>query len=763
MEKIFQYRNRRVGLAGIVCLTSIVVCGYFFPIVLHPDSYFFATGGDATKNYYVPAYYSKYDSGLRFTGMNYPYGENILYTDGSFPVSWMLQKLEHSGIPLTDNTTAVINYLILISIVLCGVFLFLLLHEFGIATLFAVSFSLCITMLAPQVQRIIAHYSMAHLWFIPAMLFFIFKIIYDQKKLKWLLSGLLLSLFYGFMHLYNTAVISALIFSIAVFYCFPFFRKNIFSWKIFSFLLTLAFIPLLLLQGFIAFTDTVHDRIKVPWGFDFSFATRKSVFIPPDWNPFNFYPNDQLYQEGYNYVGLVAIAAIAFYLVYLISVLLKRPVFGFLKAVHPFVVLLVFASVPVLLHSMCIPWKYDFIRPVVDEYSVLSQFRALGRFGWDFYFAASILSAVVLSTLIKYFLTVKKIYVAVTLFVVNSFVWSREGRANFYQVKKYHQDTKVADSYWKNPSYYNALASAGYHPQDFQSMIGLPFFHKGSEKFWIEASWSAEEAFKISYNLHLPMCNAYLGRTSLSETENIIQLSSNDLIEKNILNDFPNGKPLLVFYTGEPLTENQKSFLSKCDSITKAETVTFYKLDLNKLKTDYTQVRTKFITQKDSLYDEKYLATTDSLNQIIYKSFSSENNSFLKKGTYYDSAKVILYSGQIRAQRGSTPYEVSVWEKIYRDTYDFAWFNFKQYNENGILVNEQNFTGNNSTDIFNGWMQLKYSFITSGRNDSIVCSLRGKFLEFSELLIKPQKAEVYTHLNSNGSFVVNNYFIPANH
>lgn len=69
-----------------VWVLLILACGitsYFYgKMLLHPNEYVFKSTGDGLKNYYTYAYHIKHDtSATEVEAMNYPYGENFLYTD----------------------------------------------------------------------------------------------------------------------------------------------------------------------------------------------------------------------------------------------------------------------------------------------------------------------------------------------------------------------------------------------------------------------------------------------------------------------------------------------------------------------------------------------------------------------------------------------------------------------------------------------------------------------------------------------------------
>src|SRR4026207_243076 len=108
--------DKKKWLAITVGAQLLVVLWFFAPVVRHPNSYFFSAGPDGIKNYYIPAYYIRYDQGIHFSGMNYPYGEHSLYTENQFPISILLQFVQHHFYNVADKTTAIINLLMILSL-----------------------------------------------------------------------------------------------------------------------------------------------------------------------------------------------------------------------------------------------------------------------------------------------------------------------------------------------------------------------------------------------------------------------------------------------------------------------------------------------------------------------------------------------------------------------------------------------------------------------------------------------------------------------
>ena len=744
----------------LIAVMILFLLIFFGPVLKSPNSYLMAVGGDASKNYIIPAYYAKYDKGIHFSGMNYPYGDHILYSDGHFPVSWMLQQLERAGISATDYTVGVINYLMIASLMACAIFLFLLFRRLGIAGWFAIISSVGITLMTPQVQRMLAHYSLSYACIIPGILYFLFRLVSEEKKWKWVTIIILWITFFALLHFYHAAIAGAFLLSFILFHSLIAWYKRRFRWLLFGQMMVAALAPAIILTVFQSLADPVRDRIVVPWGFDFGFATFKSVFLPPDWNPFSIVPNNQMYQEGYAYIGLVTWLAL---LVYAVRQFLSfKPPFAkrlLVPSVNEFVLLAGYASIPVLLYAMQYPWCLN-LRDEMEQLPVVRQLRALGRFTWPFYYATAVFAAYFLFTILRALHQKRKHVQWILLALAITVFWIYEGKVNVMQVKLWYTKSKVAKEYFHKDEYRSTLEQAGYNPSDFQAIIVFPFYHLGSEKFWVEAYRSLDQSLVISYELGLPLVNSYLNRTSVSQAEKLIQLSGSNLIEKTVLADLQDDKPFLLFVTGEP-SDDERAIMENADSLSVTSAGTLYLLRPSDLNPDFEKVRSAFNAKRDSLYQGVNYLSSDSTQSVIYVPLTDKIDSFLAGGIYRDSGRVVLYSGKIPAARDSQQFHLSCWEKIFIETYDFPWFYFKQFNEQHQLVNETAFTIKNTQDVYDGWARLNFTFTLQGKNDSIVCYLEGRNLEVSRLLIHPLNSNIYTDIRNDGSFVLNNYFIPA--
>jgi hypothetical protein len=277
--------NMTIRKTKVLCLLLIVIIitGFLFafyrPILTIPNNYLFSWYGDGIKNYYIPAYYVRYGHGARFTGMNYPFGDQVLFTDNQFSLTYFLSLLQQNGIHVSAYTIGIINIFILLSIYLCAIFIWLVLYGFGANELIAAITAVGITILSPQMQRLTGHYSLSYFCFIPGAILGIQRLIMSKRKWLWWLFMVFLQVFFGLMHLYFLAMMIMFILWFVVLYWIKSILNKTPVYKVIFFIASSAIISLLSIELFLHFTDTVTDRTKCPWGIEGSIASPYSVFF----------------------------------------------------------------------------------------------------------------------------------------------------------------------------------------------------------------------------------------------------------------------------------------------------------------------------------------------------------------------------------------------------------------------------------------------------------------------------------------------------
>src|SRR5688572_21027928 len=112
--------DRRAILLLLVLLTGILML-IFGDVFLHPNTYLFGTMGDSIKSLFTFAWYVKFDSCLHFSGMNYPWGEHIVFTDNQALFSVPLRYLNRYLFPLENYLVGILNGIVFFSMLASAV------------------------------------------------------------------------------------------------------------------------------------------------------------------------------------------------------------------------------------------------------------------------------------------------------------------------------------------------------------------------------------------------------------------------------------------------------------------------------------------------------------------------------------------------------------------------------------------------------------------------------------------------------------------
>ena len=227
-------------------------------------------------------------------------------------------------------------------------------------------------------------------------------------------------------------------------------------------------------------------------------------------------------------------------------------------------ILLVLLSIPFLLHSMLIPFKWN-LESWMDFMPFVKQFRAPGRFSWVFFFVITICTVYALDQMIQ---SIKNKYIQFTIIIAVAFLYFAEGVHNLHTVATSFVNTNEAFLYLDKESPLSKL-SRNVQADKYQAIVSLPYHHVGSDVYvkHVNTQNSLKPSLQLSHELGLPLLSIHLTRTSLTEATNLLQLFSSDYEKRDIVSDFKSTKPFLVFFTGEELTKKEQTILSKAKTI----------------------------------------------------------------------------------------------------------------------------------------------------------------------------------------------------
>lgn len=558
-------RSSWVWKVLVFLLPAILLYFSFQKVFACPECYLYLNTGDGIKNYFTLAYYVENDSNWHFTGMNYPYGEQIFYTDNQPILAVFLQFIDRHITDMNGHVVGTLNLLLIFSIYAGILLTYALQRRWKVGRVWALLSSACIVLISPQLYRITGHYGLAYLCFFPTT-FLLLDLVVSSTRRRWLWITLLClaTVCFSLTHLYFLLLNTAVVFVWLGWHIW-FERKdrNLLKSRIIDFLI-MVFVPVIILMTIKGLTDNVTDRPLFPWGIDQFFISFRSTFfsfIPP----FNkatetLMPKFFTYStEQSAYVGVIGLLMLPAMFIYLF------------KKINRDLVEDVRVKTAIATAAICwlvgagVLYLYGF-KIIWDLIPFLNQFRSLGRFGLPFVF----LYGIVMSYLLWQFF-VKMSWremrsPAVYMLSAVGLVWGAEAWWNLKAAKDpvFHENVYMDN---EPRMYMPLLTNAGYKPDDFQAILQLPIVAIGNETVGESRGfWTMNESIHASMETRLPQMTFAMSRTSVSQGMDLIELISPPYFEKTRL-ALCNEKPLLLLCNEKHTSPNEKYWISKAKHI----------------------------------------------------------------------------------------------------------------------------------------------------------------------------------------------------
>ncbi len=580
-------KNRNTPLIALIIIALAFTFGFYGSVLLHPGDYLFSADGDGLKNYFTYNYQIRNNgSYTNFEGMNHPYGEHFMYTD-SHPVFVLLLKPLAELFPsLALNSTGILNFLMIFSVLLTFIVVYFLLLELNIRPWFSLLFSIGIAMLAPQIFRLGGHLALSYSPAVPFSWFLMLRALNRNGEKRHYAYLLINNLFWFFIHAYLGMIVSFFLIVISlVGFLTDKKRKEHLSGYL-KMLATLA-LPVVFFFAFVRITDTHTGRTNNPSGFFLYVAEADDVLVPnhPPLRPWLDSITDHGIRqqwEAWSYVGLfTSLLIVVFLFTGLYGLITRRRTFisGFFG--NRLMNISLLAAFVVLLFAMAFPFRQ--LPALVDLMPVIKQFRALGRFTWPFFYAATAFSAWVVNQVYTNAgsrrtkrIAILMAFTALALNIPESWSYHREVshdiRRNTNLFRKENLDADLL------------RATEAFVPSDYQAIIALPFFYQGSESYSRPGgSATTRLATLLSYHTRLPMVNANLTRTSVPESKKILQMVTPDYYPKAIAADLTDKRPFLIVRTADPVSEYELLLLGKCTPVFSSPAISMLKLEVDDL------------------------------------------------------------------------------------------------------------------------------------------------------------------------------------
>lgn len=706
-----------LSILSLVMLVFILVIYFYGPVFFHPNTYLFNNTGDAIKNYFTYEWHVQNDSSfINYTGSNYPYGENHLFTDGTPLLSNLIKVIPF----LKPYSIGIFNYSMLVSLFVCAIILFKIFKLFNIENWKAVLSALGITVLCPQALRYAGHFSLSYGFCIPLIIYLLISYNKDESR-KLRKSGFiaLTCFLLFFIHPYMGMISSSFTFLYWIFK-FVFDSKKIKAE--FLYFIIQGIIPLLLYFTIVKLTDDHTDRNIKPYGFFYATSSIETIFISTH-KPFR-HVLSQLYKiksqngEGIAYIGISCLV------VFLVSIFLfikhRLLVLKKIKDNHKLknISFMVLSAIVLLLFSMGFPFNIG-MEWILDYVPTIQQFRCPGRFAWVFYFITTIGICIIIC---KYFFitlphTIKNsiIFLLLSLFIIEGIPYHNEVSKNKYPIN-------ILNKTLLDNELLEIITIIKRNKP--QAIIPLPFFHIGTDYYNVPGTEDIKNlSFITAFHSKVPLMANLTPRNSLTEAQKLIQITSNDLIERDIKKDIKSEAPFVILYNKDLLNETEEALLKK--GKTMLETKNYIIKQISKkqlLDNSINAVISSFFLNKSKMIRlNNYYLTNDSYFQL--NNYDQLSNKYFKGNV---NERNILFEIPSNTLTKDVVYEISFWYRA-KDKLDMnnqLTIEEKDENGNTLIIEQKNiYAMNNVTS--NGTL-ASLTFIAKNTEKEIIISLNGK-------------------------------------
>lgn len=743
------------GAVVILVLMAVLLWARFPDFLEYPNSRVIEPYGDGYKVYAVMEYHARYDTSCTYyQGMNYPYGEHVIPADAQPLISNAVKFVSTWFVDITGYTRGILHFSLLLSVLLCALFLFRIFYRLDMPVWWAVAVAVGVTFLSPQLHRLVSHYGLSHASALAIVLYLLLRL--DENK-SWRTSAwiALVVLCFSMLHFYFFAILSFFLsfYFLASFLWRPRWRKiprYAFHYSI-QVLLPLAFFYLWMYHG-----DPAEDRTSQPWGFFVFHSIWEGVFTSLyqphfQWVDEQVIKIESVQYEGTAYIGLVAALGSLVLLVRWMAGLFRRPIVRAGGAHNGYLNKIFWAALALLLFSFGYPFTIPGLEWLLDYAGPVRQFRSVGRFNWAFYYVINIIVFTELWSWAK-----GKPWRTGMAVAALALLWF-EAWNSIYAVKIDLDEVPELQP----GNRYSEIEGINYN--EFQAILTVPYFNVGSDNIWFHGEGEiVPRSLALSTQTGLPTTSAMLTRTPLGQTLRQVQLILEPYRRPAILDDFPNDKPLLLMlanYQYDQQKGRYQHLVEGAQLLYETPAYRLFRLPLNlfeeRIGARVREIVHTLDTDTLSLFSHGAFLSRDSNRTFFYESFDSlaTGQSYrgggAKRGAAGDG--VVVFDGAIPGQAAQGWYTFSVWMYLGEDLRARSEAQILEYLPEGEQeVSQQRFHVYGQVQALdrNGWGLLEFRFIPQLAGSRIRFTIRneelnGKPLYLDELLIRQEIDEVY--------------------
>lgn len=575
-----------LGVLCAIVLMFFLLKPIFKDYFTRPNQRMYAFGGDALTLYYNAIYHAKYGEDNMLRSMNYPDGEYIYLTDAQGAVMWVVNRLRQFIPNISDYVVGIYHSLNLYLLFPAVVFVFFLLRAFAVRWLSAVLFSPLIILLSPPMLRLGGHFALAYPFLIPmTMLWFVRK--YRNGRLEWMDAAMFaVLLFFTYNQPYNGINNSfLLLLGGGLLFLLEDYKQK--TWKRPAIIAGMGLVSLLWVFIDFKLFDPVQDRLNPQWGF-FSYRARlEGLFHPAgsllyDWlKKLNIMVVDTDFESKLN-LGFVCTAAVFSMLILALIARFKKVGKPLVQRLLPQHRILLWSALLLFIlaaNVSVVPVPAE----VLERYmGFLTMFKASGRLAWPLYFILTVTAVVFIDRLFR---RSGGQYLGWLLPVGAAVWWNAE--INQYVAPNYRDC--FHDNFFHPRFQREVLAeitARQVNPAEYQAMLCLPKMVSWNDKVLSRIHFETQHhGMKVSLATGLPMISAMLSRMGLQHALDRVQMSTDPIVQKSLIEKLPNQKDILILLgnNAPPLSAGEQHLLDISEPLFKNDHFALFRLRLKSL------------------------------------------------------------------------------------------------------------------------------------------------------------------------------------
>ncbi|MCY7327986.1 MAG: YfhO family protein, partial [Saprospiraceae bacterium] len=728
-----------------------------------PNAFMFGESPDGFKNYMTTCWHVCHDSSyVHYGGMNYPYGEHVLFTDNQPIFSAAMQWWNWHVEDIAGRTVGIVNMIQFLSLLFGAGVLFLLLHRLHLPVWYAGLAALGILFLSPQYIRFDGHFGLSHTWVFPLLLLLLYRYeVRHSRRYQSLQIGILVW-FAAQLHFYYLGLYALFLGLYTVFQLINDPTLRNLRVRI-SHLVVMVLLPFLLLNIWIHWTNYATDRPANPYGFTTYIGYWEGIILPYEQFPLYQWLDRNIIQirrvdfETQAYIGLVAVG-------FFLWIIRRRfrlfdPAWDEMahhRVQKRYLYGIFTASLLLLLFSCGFPFAIKGMDWMVRFFGPLRQFRGLGRFTWAFYYTINVLAFYVLWHKSLYFKG----------FQGARFPWFRwvillgplvllGYEAGVFQKNKkltLRENLAKREVFAKDPNHW--LNKVDF--SQFQALLPLPYYHVGSENIWLDFDFRHYTKVQATA-LHtgVPDMGVNMSRTPVGDMVKSVQLISIPGQIPAILADLPNNRPIaLMIEPGrwEDVQQRYRHLIAHATPVYDGPDLRILSLSPDSIRLavrEATQAIEQEMARKSAIASGPWRSERPPgwLLMQSYDSLTTSPHIFQGKGAYSGmmSDTTWLWKGRIPKD----PYYLSMWVYVKDDMgimHEVKIIENDRDDGHGIHFQHEGLRFY-LRQIVNGWalFDLRFEIYSNNSTTSIFMQKKGMEVPFcvDEVLIKRDDVTLY--------------------